>query len=144
MIFIWPSSKFYFIPQPRLDARTPVRPSPIGASPFQNTDLCQNEGRCQPSCDEPPYFVCECKEGWEGDNCTLQVTYSSSGDHAYEVPQALRLSEKPFLKPCALSMVLVCLSQLDDNDLRLKSLSCAMIIQTIAILQFIQAISLDT
>lgn len=35
-------------------------------------DLCKNEGQCEESCDEEPFYKCVCTPGWEGMACTAK------------------------------------------------------------------------
>ena len=40
---------------------------------LQTEGLCRNEGICVPSCDEAPFYRCDCTDEWEGQNCTIKV-----------------------------------------------------------------------
>ncbi len=43
--------------------------------PCQLTDgLCKNGGTCLASCDEAPFYQCNCPDEWEGHNCTVKVS----------------------------------------------------------------------
>ena len=44
--------------------------------PSQDTPgICKNEGICVPSCDESPFYYCDCNPEWEGRNCTIKVSF---------------------------------------------------------------------
>merc|ERR1719402_513571 len=34
----------------------------------RRADLCLNDGECVPTCDEEPYYKCQCNNGWGGEN----------------------------------------------------------------------------
>jgi len=41
-------------------------------NPCRLTSLCHNEGVCKASCDSPPYYKCNCPDGWEGSDCRIK------------------------------------------------------------------------